>query len=117
MAFKVVFAADAERDFELIFDFLVESYLGFGESEESAIERAFERVQSIRKDAISIGKAPFRGTAHSDLMPGLRHVTLNRAIFWFDIVEATEEVRIFAVFFGGQDHRRRMLVGLLSSRL
>lgn len=113
MAYKVSFAADAERDFELIFDFLVESYLGFGESEETATERALERVQSIGKDATGIGKTPFRGTLHSDLLPDLRHVTLNRAIFWFDIVEATEEVRILAVFFGGQDHHRRMLARLL----
>lgn len=114
MAFKVSFAADAERDFELIFDFLVESYLAFGESDEAAIEHAFERVQSSRKDAMSIAKAPFRGTLHNDLLPGLRHVTLNRAVFWFDVVEAAEGVRILAVFFGGQDHHRRMIARLLS---
>lgn len=113
MAFKVVFAADAERDFELIFDFLVESYLDFGESGETAVDRALERVQSIREDAKNIAKSPYRGTLHDDLLPGLRHVTLGRAIFWFDVDEKSEEARILAVFFGGQDHYRRMLVRLL----
>lgn len=113
MAFRVRFAADAERDFELIFGFLVDSYLSFGEAVETAIERAEERVQSIREDAESIAESPYRGTLHDDLLPGLRHVTLGRAIIWFDIVERSEEVRILAVFFGGQDHRRRMLARLL----
>ncbi len=115
MAFKVSFAADAERDFELIFDFLVESHMKFGESEEVAIERALERVQAIRKNAMSIAGAPFRGTLHDDILPGLRQVTIDRAIFWFDVAEASEQVRILAIFFGGQDHYRRMLTRLLGS--
>ena len=60
-----------------------------------------------------LAAAPHRGTLHDDLLPGLRHVTLGRAVVWFDIVEETREVRVLAVFFGGQDHQRRMLARLL----
>ena len=48
MKFRLELAAEAERDFGLIFDHLVESYTGFGENAESAIERAAARVLEIR---------------------------------------------------------------------
>ena len=41
------FSADAERDFELIFDHLVESYLEFGEDNDVAFERAVERIPPV----------------------------------------------------------------------
>jgi plasmid stabilization system protein ParE len=50
---------------------------------------------------------------HDDILPGLRHVTLGRAVIWFDVIEDKSNVRILAVFFGGQDHIRRMLARLL----
>ena len=40
---------------------------------------------------------------------GLRHVTKNRAVIYFDVYEATQSIRVIAVFFGGQDHQRHML--------
>jgi plasmid stabilization system protein ParE len=113
MVYKVTFAADAERDFELVFEFLFESYVEFGEAVGPAIDRAEERVQSIRADIETLAKAPHRGTMHDDILPGLRHVTLDRAVIWFDIIEEKDVVRILAVFFGGQDHFRHMLVRLL----
>jgi plasmid stabilization system protein ParE len=45
------FSADAERDFELIFNHLVESYLEFGEESEVAFERAIERIRGIQVSA------------------------------------------------------------------
>lgn len=113
MAYKVTFAADAERDFELIFEFFFENYVEFGEVATRAIDRAGERIESIRSDIEALATAPHRGTMHNDILPGLRHVTLGRAIVWFDIVEEKEVVRILAIFFGGQDHIRHMLARLL----
>ena len=37
----------------------------------------------------------------------------RRAIYWFDVDEGRRTVRVLAVFFGGQDHIRRMLIRLL----
>ncbi|BCH34099.1 plasmid stabilization protein [Mesorhizobium sp. L-8-10] len=113
MAHKVTFSVDAERDFELIFDFLFESRIEFGEAAGTAVERAEERVQSIRADIEALPRAPYGGTMHDDVLPGLRDVTLGRAVVWFDIVEDKGDVRVLAIFFGGQDHMRRMLVRLL----
>ena len=42
--FQVVFSTDAELDFECIFDFLFESYLGFDEDVETAIEQAAKKT-------------------------------------------------------------------------
>ncbi|UUP18831.1 type II toxin-antitoxin system RelE/ParE family toxin [Nitratireductor thuwali] len=114
MTYKVTFSSDAERDFGLIFEFLLESYIDFGEALASAIDRAEERVQAIRADIEDLAKAPHRGSLHEEILPGLRHLTLGRAVVWFDIVEKKNDVRVLAVFFGGQDHLRHMLARLLA---
>jgi toxin ParE1/3/4 len=113
MAYEVVFAADARHDFTLIFEFLVDSYVSFGDDAETAIMRAETRVQSIRADITQLGQLPYRGTLHDEMLPGLRHLTIGQAIVWFDIDEDVKLVRVLAVFFGGQDHIRRMLTRLL----
>lgn len=113
MQFAIEFSTDAERDFELIFDHLFESYRSFGESAEEALTHAETRIDSIRRSANTLGALPHRGTLHEDLLPGLRHVSINRAIYWFQVLEAEQKVRVLAIFFGGQDHVRHMLARLL----
>ena len=113
MAYRLEFAAEAERDFGLIFDHLMRSYLEFGESPQSAFDRAEARIGEIRTAAERIVTAPHRGERHDDLLPGLRHLAIARAIYWFDVDDERETVRVLAVFFGGQDHVRHMLVRLL----
>ena len=51
MTYKVTFAEDAERDFELVFEFLFESYVEFGEAVGPEIDRAEER--HLRKHHIA----------------------------------------------------------------
>jgi len=109
MNYKVERAIETDRDLEAIFDFLAESYIAFGESREVALERAAERIESIENDMMSLAKAPHQGTACADLLSGLRSVTKQRAIFYFDIDDDERRVRVLAVFFGGQEHRRQML--------
>ena len=64
------FSADAERDFELIFDHLVESYLEFGEDSDVAFERAVERIRGIRISANCVNwpMAPKQGTLRPDIL-------------------------------------------------
>ncbi len=112
--FEVVFSVDAEHDFELIFDFLFESYLSFDESVETALKQAEAKTQSVRTVAENLSKNPFRGTVHNDLLEGLRHITIGRAIYWFDILEDAQIVRILAILYGGQDHHTKILTRLLS---
>ena len=113
MAYRLEFSAEAERDFGLIFDHLLDSYVGFGESLESALNHAEARILEIRAAANRILAAPHRGQRHDDLLPGLRHLAIGRAIYWFDVDDEMQAVRVLAVFFGGQDHIRHMTTRLL----
>jgi plasmid stabilization system protein ParE len=109
---RVEFAEDALRDLELIFDHLAESYRGFGESPDEAVEHAARRTRAIVEAAGRLAGAPHRGTAHDDLAPGIRHVTLDRAVYYFQVA-ADGSVRVLALFVGGQDHERRMRLRIL----
>lgn len=113
MTYEITFSADAERDFELIFDFLLESYIEFSEEPNSATSRAQQRLLSIYADIEKLVKAPYCGTLHDDILSGLRHITFGQTIVWFDVIEDTRDIRILAVFFGSQDHFRHMLARLL----
>lgn len=113
MRFAIEFSGDAERDFELIFDHLFESYVAFGERTEEALDHAAQRVIDIRKAADRLASFPLRGTERDDVSPGIRFLAIDRAIYWFDVDQSARKVRILAVFFGGQDHIRHMLVRLL----
>jgi toxin ParE1/3/4 len=113
MRFRIEFSAEAERDFALIFDHLFASYRAFGETVEEALDHSEDRTRAIRRQAERLADAPHRGERHDDLLPGLRHLTIDRAIYWFDVDEAGKRVRVLAIFFGGQDHVRHMLTRLL----
>lgn len=77
-----------------------------------AIDRAERRAMSMRGDIDALTERPCRGTRHDDLMRGLRHVAMGRAVVRFEIVEADAVVRVLAVFVGGQDRTRVMLARL-----
>jgi len=113
MPYKIEFAEASERDLELIFDHLFESYLGFGESTVHALEHAALRISDIRAAAASLTLIPERGTARGDILPGLRFMVMDRATRWYDIDDEARTVRVLGIFFGGQDHIRRMLIRLL----
>ena len=111
---RVEFAEAALRDLALIFDSLADSHRAHGEQPTVAAELAGRRVRAILAAADRIAEAPHRGARHDDVMPGLRHLTLDRAIY--DFVQDGEDgatVRILAIFFGGQDHQRRMRLRIL----
>ena len=115
MRFRIEFSAEAERDFALIFDHLFQSYLSYGESVEAALDHCEDRIRDIRQETDRLGAAPYRGERHDDLLPGLRHLTIDRAIYWFEVNETEQRVRLLAIFFGGQDRVRHMLTPLLTS--
>lgn len=110
----VDFAAAAERDFELIFDHLLQSYQELGDDFDTAFERAERRIGGIQSCASDLAKIPFQGTLRPDILPGLRFVRYDKAVFWFVAQEDRQIVQILAVFFGSQDHIRHMLTRLLS---
>ena len=109
MAFDVVRSRASDRDLAAIFDHLIAAYQALGDTPGDALDRAAARVRAIEDDMERLGRAPFQGTLREDLRPGLRQATRNRAVFYFEIDEAAQQVRVLAVFFGGQDHVARML--------
>lgn len=113
MAWTVERSAQVDLDLELIFDFLLAAALDFGEPTGRAYEQAARRVRAIEAAIFALGSAPHQGSLDHDLLPGLRRVTKERAILYFDTDEEAQVVRVLAVFFGGQDHRRHMLIRLL----
>lgn len=109
-------AESTDRDLAAIFDFLIASYLSFGDDEQEAIERAATRLRMIEREMLAIGRAPQQGTLRDDLLPGLRCVTRKRAVFYFEVNDAIRRVRILAIFLAGQDQQRRMLLRLFSEQ-
>lgn len=109
----VVFAAEAADDLALIEEHLIRAYREFGESKSEALQRAELRIAAIITAAERLTTAPYRGESRDDLLPGLRHLTLDNAVYWFVPDADTRQIRVLAVFFGAQDHQRHMLVRLL----
>ena len=110
----VEFAAAAERDFELIFDYLVQAYQDFGDDIDLAFERAEQRLHTIQSSALDLAKVPYQGTLRPDIQESLRFVRHDKAVFWFMVHEDRQVVQVLAIFFGGRDHIRHMLTRLLS---
>jgi len=109
MVYRVRRARARLDDLEAIFDHLFAAHLDLGASPAEALDRAEARLIRIEADLAELGRVPHRGTLWPEVMPGLRWVTVDRAIFWFIVDEAAGEVRVLAVFFGGQDHKTRLL--------
>jgi plasmid stabilization system protein ParE len=111
----VVFAEDAINDLVLITEYLTQAYCSYGEPLAEANRHAQLRIESIIAKAERLAIAPLRGESRDDLLPGLRHLALDRAVYWFRPRAEQRDIQVLAVFFGGQDHQRRMLVRLLQN--
>ncbi|WP_424934319.1 type II toxin-antitoxin system RelE/ParE family toxin [Amaricoccus macauensis] len=114
MAYEVIRSADVDRDLELIFEFLVETAESFGDSTDTAFLRAGERLAQIEDTMETLGDIPHQGTRRPHLGGGVRNVTKGRAIYYFDVDDDRQILRVLAVFFGGQDHDARILFRLLT---
>jgi hypothetical protein len=60
LAYRVRRSADTDRDLDAIFDFLVQTALDFGESIETAHDRAASLLVAIERDIRAIGAARIR---------------------------------------------------------
>ncbi|MGP4665679.1 type II toxin-antitoxin system RelE/ParE family toxin [Agrobacterium pusense] len=114
MVFKVLRSTQTDQDLGLILDHLVQSYRSLGDKLPEAFERAVLRIGAIEADMQTLGNAPFQGTLMPELLPGIRRVTKNQAIFYFDVDDGEKTLRVLATFFGRQDHQRHMLKRLAS---
>ena len=112
MPYRIERSEDADRDLEAIFDFLVESYLSLGERAEEALDRAADRIRGINDAMESLGDFPFRGVLCADVLAGVRNLTRDGSILYYEIQEDERLVCVLAVFLAGQDHQLRALLRL-----
>lgn len=108
MDWKIRLASATLDDLEVIADHLFRAHRDLGEDIPGAGQRAVRRVERIHANTLRIATAPFRGMRHEDLLPGLRSLTIERAVYWFRIDEPAGEVAILAIFGSAQDHPRHM---------
>lgn len=114
MRYTLLRAEAVARDLELIFEFLYEAALQFGEAPPAAFGRAAARIRAIEEAMEALAEVPHQGTRRDDLLPGLRQVTKGRAVFYFDVDNSASSLTVLAIFYGGQDHHRHMLLRLLT---
>ena len=115
--YEVLRSVQCDEDLEAIFDHLFEAYHGLGDDLSQAYARAADRVCGIEDALAALGDVPLQGTLVPDIMDGLRHVTKNRAVFYFLTDEENRTVRVLAVFFSGQDHRQHVLRRIVAKSL
>lgn len=105
--YRVRRSTSVAKDFDRIDDFLTKTYQDFGDDPSTAVARAAARIAEALSYMRGFETHPHRGTERPDIRPGIRTVTHNRFIFYFEIDEPNGEVRILAVYFGGMDHQSR----------
>ncbi|QTU99097.1 MULTISPECIES: type II toxin-antitoxin system RelE/ParE family toxin [Rhizobium] len=108
------YSEDVERDFELIFDHLFDSYVELGDSPDEALERTAERIRKSRVEIDRLVDTPYIGTLRPDIYPGIRFLRRDKTAVWFLPVENNRKIVIAAIFYGAQDHIRHMLARMLA---
>ena len=108
MAFRTECTAQADADLEEIFDLPVRSRVQFGNPVDKAIGPARTRSSQMQRDMNAPAKIPRQGILRPEFGPGVRDVTKDRAISCFAVDDGAQVVRIFPIFYGGQDHPARM---------
>lgn len=117
MGFRIARSEASIRDLEIVYRHLIDTYVKLGDDLDEAIGRATARMRAADDDMNSIARQPYQGTLLSAKdAAGIRHVTKNKVVFYFEIGETDQTVHVIAVFFGGQDHQRHILTRLTDSR-
>ncbi|RVT83334.1 type II toxin-antitoxin system RelE/ParE family toxin [Rhodobacteraceae bacterium CCMM004] len=109
MGWQVELTRTATADLDDIFEFCYSTALGRGDTNAEAFARASGLVARILGHRVRLANVPHIGTRHRIAGRTVRHVTFDRAIFWFTLDEDAQVVRIEGIFHGGQDHMGRML--------
>ncbi|MBU3031747.1 type II toxin-antitoxin system RelE/ParE family toxin [Paracoccus marinaquae] len=97
------FSAEAELDFELIFDHLASAYAELGDEPDAALRQAADRTREIGASVNVLAKSPSTGTLRPDIRAGIRFEPLKKTVIWFLPDEERACFAVIALFFGGQD--------------
>ena len=99
-SWSMVFAEESINDLLPITDYLTQFYCDFGEPPPEANRHAQVRIEVIIAAVERLVTAPLCGEFHDDLLPVLRHLALDRALYWFRSPSEAREILVSAVFFG-----------------
>lgn len=113
MGWTVERSAAVGADIEAIYDHLLAALLTFGEPADRAHARCAARTDQIGSQIDDLALTPFQGVRDDTILPDLRHVTKDRAILYFRPDPDRKVVEVLTIFYGGQDHTRRMLARML----
>ncbi len=116
MVYEIRFSDQAIKDLDQIADHLAASFLGFGDTVGDAYDKAAKRVLKLTRQMVTLENHPYRGTVASALRSGLRYLSIERAVVYFEVEESAETIHVLSVFFGGQDHQRHMIERLIGRK-
>ena len=98
--YTVVFAPEAQ-------DNLVDLYEYIAKHGSPAVALRYTKAIVTYCDGLS--SFPHRGTRRDDVRPGLRVTHYRgRAVIAFEVNDATEQVSILGIFYGGRDFERSL---------
>ncbi len=101
MSFRVRFAPEAADQLETL-----HAYISGAAT--PAIASGY--LEAIVEHCEGLATFPHRGVAREDLRPGLRTMAYRkRVIIAFSVDDATEQVMILGVFYGGQDYEAALI--------
>jgi plasmid stabilization system protein ParE len=103
MAVEILRARGVDRDLALLFDALAASYRALGDTTAEALARAGARVRSVEATMAGLGRTAFLARPRPDLLPDLREVVADRAVYTFLVDREPRRIRILAVSFVGAD--------------
>ncbi|APE45638.1 hypothetical protein BOO69_18915 (plasmid) [Sulfitobacter alexandrii] len=112
MTWTIEISEEAYVDLELHHAHLLKSQIAFGHAPDDAMALARTGIVRMLDIAERLADMPHVGTKHPDLLVGIRHVTIERCIFWFRPDTDTRVIRILAVFRSGQDHFKHIIARL-----
>ena len=95
MNYRIRFHPLAERDLDTIAGWIIDH---------AGAEVAHRKVTEIEQTITDLAHLPHRGSIRDDIEPGLRAIpAARRAVIAFTVDDATAEVLIRAVTYGGAD--------------
>lgn len=112
MTWTIEISEEAYADLDLHHAHLLKSQIAFGYAPDEAMALARDGIVRMLDLAERLVGEPQIGTQHPALMDGIRHVTIERSIFWFHPDPDMQVIRIFAVFRSGQDHFKHIVARL-----
>jgi toxin ParE1/3/4 len=98
MALEILRARGCERDLAAILDQLVEGYRALGDTTAEALARGAARVRAIEAAMTGLGRTAFLARPRNDVLPGLRQLATERAVFSFVVDADAGQVLVLAIF-------------------